>query len=54
MANRPKLESALVLLTVFCALPTLAQPQPDTLAFAQRMAPYHTPTRPAWAHRPRS
>ncbi len=45
MVNGPKPESLLVLLTVFCALPTLAQPQPDTLAFAQHMAPYRTPGR---------
>jgi hypothetical protein len=45
MANRPKPESALVLLTVFCALPTLAQPQPDTLAFVQHMTPYRMPGR---------
>jgi uncharacterized protein involved in tolerance to divalent cations len=45
MVNRPKPDSLLVLLAVFCALPTLAQPQPDTLAFAQHMAPYRTPGR---------
>lgn len=45
MVNRPKPESVLVLLTVFCALPTFAQPQPDTLAFAQHMTPYRTPGR---------
>ena len=33
MANRAKPESALVLLTAFCAFPTaLTQPQPDTAA----------------------
>ena len=45
MVDRPKPGSVLVLLTVSCALPTLAQPQPDTLAFAQHMAPYRTPGR---------
>lgn len=43
MVNRPNPGSLLVLLAVFCALPTPAQPQPDTLAFAQHMAPYRTP-----------
>lgn len=45
MANRPKPESVLVLLTISCVLPTLAQPQPDTLTFAQHMATYRTPGR---------
>ncbi len=45
MVNGPKPESLLLLLTVFCALPTLAQPQPDTLAFAQHMASYRAPGR---------
>jgi len=45
VVNRPKPGPLLALLTVFYALPALAQPQPDTLAFAQHMAPYRTPGR---------
>lgn len=45
MVNRPKPQSVLVLMTILWALPTLAQPQPDTLRFADYMANYRTPGR---------
>jgi hypothetical protein len=54
MVNRPKPGSLLPLLTVFYALPALAQPQPDTLAFAQHMATYRTPGRELTAPEVRS
>lgn len=42
MVNRRERVLLLALLTAFCVSPALAQPQPDTLAFAQRMALYRT------------
>src|SRR5215467_10233070 len=45
MAIRPKPDLVRALLTALCALPALAQLQPDTLAFAQHIMRYRTPDR---------
>jgi hypothetical protein len=49
VAIRPKPGSLLALLTAFCASHVIAQPQPDTVAFAQHLAAYGIPGRPLTA-----